>query len=164
MKRLLLLTLLSIPALARADSVSWSTYCDGNVEKVRCTITFYMPGAQWDEDWRGEMVAANYDGDCDLQGSTGCARFRDAVPTPLADGYVEFTWEGWLRSCLSADRPAFEGQIWFFVQEGNEPPRYYPRDFSCGEFEPTPLIVDNSTCTPLPVASTTWGAIKALYR
>jgi len=161
MKRILF-ALILVPTLASADSLSWSTYCDNGVEKVRCMIVLNMPGVQFGGD-AGAGIRVYNDEVC-FTGRNECDSGRfDADPVALGNDDFEFTFEGWLRSCLTVDQPTIDGYMFYYtVEPGQEPVRRFSY-IICAQFEPT-TIVDTVDCAPLPTASTTWGAIKALYR
>jgi hypothetical protein len=159
MKRLLAtLLLLSIPALATAQwviSETWTTYCDGGVEKVRSAFVVDIPGAVYVDnlaevgnEWAG------VEGPC--FGSPGCTAF-DGTLTPLGGSLYEYAWT-WPRDCFGGDVTR-SARLWYYTPFVDGLERIY-FDVDCGQ----QVIVDNSTCVPLPVASKTWGAIKALYR
>lgn len=158
---LLVLACLSIPALASASSIELTTYCDGNVEKVRAVMVLTIPGAL--SAGSAELHALNNE-DCNPDFGS-CGWFIDGTAEPLGNDEFRFVFEGWLRSCLSVNTPSLRGQVFFYAQDPGQEPRLYLRDFGCYEFgEPIPAIVDNSECHTLPVAHSTWGAVKALYR
>lgn len=160
MKTLLpILALLSIPVLASADSVAWSTYCDNGVEKVRATATLSLPGAT--STLGAEMTALNNE-TCDPDLGY-CGFFRDDTAESLGNDEYRYVFEGWTRACLSVDTPSMRGLVFYYSADPGQEPVLRLREFYCFDFEPA-SIVDNTDCSPLPVASRTWGAIKALYR
>ena len=163
MKRLLILAaLLSVPALAQANGpVEWSTYCDGNgVERVRCSITFELGDVYLaDEDYAAIWVSNNQL--CAEEDIWGYE--LNHVVEPLGGGNYRYTWEGFLRAGLLVEHPSFWGELSFFTQEPGEELILRLMHFYCGGFEQATFL-DTADCVPLPVASKTWGAIKALYR
>lgn len=153
----LLLALLFLPAVASAQP-EWSTYCDNGVEKVRLRLTFEMGPIH---SIQSVFASAYNNEECYI--ADPCATFESYAETDIGDGLYLFEWQGWLRSCLSVDVPAFYGQVWYYTQEPGYDPVLRMREFDCQSFEPS-AIIDNTECTPLPVLTTSWGAVKAMYR
>ncbi len=158
MKRLLLL-LLFLPSLATAqDKIAeeWTTYCDNGVEKVRVAFTYQLDAvgfASPHSEWLGAYTSPCTD-DC------GAPVSLEAVRKALGNDTYKFTWEGWTRACLA-------GQVWrsammsYFTETefGVENIVFF---VGCADGPQT--IVDELNCDTTPVATSTWGAIKALYQ
>jgi hypothetical protein len=160
--KVLSLLLLSIPALASAQELSaeWTTYCDGPTERVRFSMIVHTDGEQiWEKV--GELSPFDIEA-CDWYYG-GPWRLDAGVYEDLGDNTFRLMWQGWERSFFTVEHPAFKGTYWVWTpDEWTGERRYWPREFSCNQFAPI-SIPDKPSCAPLPVAATTWGAVKALY-
>ncbi len=161
---LLVLALLSIPALASAqyppdfiESETWTTFCDNGTQKVRASFVLELWDPIFYENWQGEWGA--YPAACGL-GEPACHAFEAAgTVVHLGGRLYEFYWD-FPRECF-ADYAGREGRLWWQILiEGYPEHRYV--DLLCSD-GPQPIL-DGGDCPTLPVVSTTWGAVKALYR
>ena len=156
----LLLALLFLPAVVSAQP-EWSTYCDNGVEKLRMMLIYHNLGAFG--PFYGELHPYN-NNECQDLGDD-CGGYKQAtLIEDLGGGEIRYVWEGWLRSCLTVETPAFFGQVWFYTQEPGQQPVLRHQDFDCYFFGEQTPVVDVVECSTLPVAARTWGAVKALYR
>ena len=134
----------------------WTTYCDNGVEKVRVSFTYYLAAVGFvppHSEWLGAYRAA-----CDTLCEDGPDNLQ-AELKPLGNDQYKWTWQGWSRDCFGA-------QVWrearmSFVTEGDSGPENRVYFVDCDDGPQT--IVDLVDCS-LPVETSTWGAIKALYR
>jgi hypothetical protein len=159
-KRILLLAIvLSIPALAHAQpdiqSETWTAFCDNGVEKVRSSFVLHLCcDPLIFDDGPGEVGASSY---CDPDNS--CSPI-DGLVRPLGNDLYSFDFD-WRRDCFQNE--AWRGgRLWWRVVWGDDHALIWIDLGGC-EDGPQPII-DNVDCAPVPVASKTWGAIKAMYR
>jgi hypothetical protein len=158
MKRFLTLAaLLSIPAISNAQlkiSEQWTTYCDNGVEKVRVEFTYQVLAIGFDpvhSEWIGEFTDP-CTGGCD--GPDTVMGVRRA----LGQDTYTWTWQGWTLECLGT--LVWRDAMMSYIAAGDEGPENRQFFVTCDDGPQT--IVDE--CNTLPVATSTWGAIKALYR
>jgi hypothetical protein len=158
MKRLLILIALSIPTLASAQtklSETWSTYCDGSSELVRMTLTLHTG----DVGFVGGELAVFNSPDC--SGPPGWSASSPAR-VDLGGGDFAFVWDGLPRTSLPGASVSRHGSVVLSAPDGMGGSITHFYYFECSDG--AQAVVDNSECSTLPVASKTWGAIKALYR
>ncbi len=155
MKRLFVLLVLLFPSIAIAQP-EWSTYCDNGVEKVRLRLTVQIGGVDVQPG-----VAGGYNNE--LCGDFNFCGGYSSNPESLGDDYYRFTFSGWLRSCITVAYPAFHVQVFYYTVEPGHEPVLRLFEAWCASYEPV-AIVDEVECNTLPVAHSTWGAVKALYR
>ena len=159
MKRLLILAnLLSIPSVASAGLVSetWTTYCDGTTERVRAVFIVQATNPVAEEDWQGAVFQVT-----DECRWWGCSAYVwPGNVKPLGGQLYEYRFD-FTPECTPGSAVRREGPLWYYeLVDGSATRRQIT--LSCGE--PPQPIIDDVECSPLPAASTTWGAIKALYR
>jgi len=156
---LIVLPLLVCPTISSAQqkiAEEWTTYCDNGVEKVRVAFTYELIAVGFvanDSEWFGAYTEP-------CAGLCGPPETTKGVRKPLGNDRYKWTWQGWTRACLA-------GQVWrsammSYITNGENGPENRQFFVQCDEGPQT--IVDESNCNILPVASSTWGRIKALYR
>jgi hypothetical protein len=140
-------------------SESWTTYCDGTTERVRLTIEFHLSDvADLSESGSEFFVGVSCVEPFECTGPDG----RSGVISDLGGGNYRFVLQGWDRACFPDLQAVRDGAIfWRCYYAPGESQMVLFRFYCADRARP---IVDESTCVPLPVATSTWGAIKALYR
>jgi hypothetical protein len=164
---LLLLAVLAVPAVSSAQpydrdlvAEEWETYCDDGTEKVRASLTFYLVNNPVFSLPHAELQA--YNGyDC----SSYCDIYRAESIDAVGDDNYRVTWEGISRECIIGSAASRWGMLWFSrIDEHGDLVQENPLEFTCTYGIEPVTIIDTVECSPLPVATTTWGAVKALYR
>jgi hypothetical protein len=138
---------------------TWSTYCDNGVERVRLTIEFSLSDSADLSESGSEFYVGTSCLDPDpCPGPDG----RSGVLSDLGGGNYRFVLAGWEKACFPNSEAVRDGAIFWrcFFEPGQS--QTVLLRFYCGDRAQP--IIDETTCVPLPVASPTWGAIKALYR
>lgn len=138
---------------------TWTTYCDDGTERVRLTIEFSLgEAADLSESGSEFYVGTSCLNPDPCPGPDG----RSGVLSDIGGGNYRFVLEGWEKSCFPNGEAVRDGAIYWrcFFEPGQA--QTVLLRFYCGDRAQP--IIDDSTCVPLPVSASTWGAIKAMYR
>jgi len=136
-------------------SESWQAYCDNGVARVRMTLRVAaLPNEIPTLPSTTETDIAAIDAD-DTSGLWVSSTF-DRIET-IGPGAFEFIEEWWPLSQFPSRMVRRMGIVRWYCAEGTFP------GILLNDTD-GPFAIPDVTCPPLPVASSTWGAIKALYR
>jgi len=159
MRRVLILALLiSLPALASAQikiSEEWTTYCDNGVKRVRVALTYELASVGFDDthsQWMGAFTEP-------CAGGCGEPTSLEGELKSLGRDRYKWTWEGWSLDCLALQ--VWRSAMMSYFTEGEFGPENRQFFITCGDGPQT--VVEGPNCTT-PIATSTWGSVKALYR
>jgi len=133
---------------------SWTSYCDNGVARARFTLRLAANPAEM-PTLPPDLVAEIGAVDITVPNLIVTAPF-DRIET-LGPGHFAFIEETWPLSEFPSRIVRRAG----FIRWPCENP---PAIVLVLQDTDGPFAVPDVTCPPLPVVSTTWGAIKALYR
>jgi hypothetical protein len=152
-----ILVTLTAPASAQLVSETWTTFCDqsGN-ERVRSSfIVDLTPDVFFDDYWKGELYVSGKS--CDFN-NTCDGPMPPGIVNDLGEGTFEYVFD-WPRECFDGAAYRF-GRLFYNVEIEDHTETWWVY-LECVDGPQT--IIDNSDCAPVSVASSTWGAIKALF-